>query len=349
MLYLIGQIILCLLFTFVVGASVGWLLRGLGTSAQTETVEARWRARLAQLQQAQPLAVATADSGNEAAARNEIATLRQQVQQRDAAIRELRQQSKTPASRQTDAQSSRTEHTAQLNTRLQGHLAEQKATAKQLQAQLDRLANEKEMLIQRLRDRESEIGRMGQERQHAINTIASLQKEMRGLRGQALREAEAGAVAAADRSGDKTARAYQARPADQPAATTAAGSGDKAAPTATRPADPAATVTPVTPEKQRQQDLPISDAGRPQPETYEPDWTLTAPQGQKDNLQAIYGIGPKLEMQLNKIGVFHFRQIAGFSDKDILWVARHLKSFPGRIVRDQWIQQARTLAERQSG
>ena len=36
--------------------------------------------------------------------------------------------------------------------------------------------------------------------------------------------------------------------------------------------------------------------------------------------------------------------IGRFERNDILWVAHHLKSFPGRIVRDRWIEQAQTLA-----
>ena len=64
----------------------------------------------------------------------------------------------------------------------------------------------------------------------------------------------------------------------------------------------------------------------------------------RDDLKRISGIGPKLESQLNKLGIFHFEQIGRFERNDILWVAHHLKSFPGRIVRDRWIEQAQTLA-----
>lgn len=336
MLYLIGQIILCLLFTFVVGVSVGWLLRGLGTSAQTESIEARWRARLSQLQRAQQVDPGSAEAGDEsaalAAARQQIAALQRELQQRDAALEAAQEQRPAATDGDRDLPAGQAGQRARINTGLQRHLAEQKAMAHQLQEQLDRLANEKEMLVQRLRDRETEIGRMGQERQHAINTIASLQKELRGLRGQALRRAEAGEITGSPQVSRPGAAAPAARPAR---------SGHVSGP----PVSAGETPAPAA----QQQALPISGDTGSASTDYEPDWILSAPDGRKDNLQSIYGIGPKLEMQLNKLGVFHFRQIARFSDKDILWVARHLKSFPGRIVRDQWIQQARTLAQRENG
>ncbi len=67
-----------------------------------------------------------------------------------------------------------------------------------------------------------------------------------------------------------------------------------------------------------------------------------APPG-TDDLQAIRGIGPVLERTLNALGVYLYRQIAGFDARDIQWVASHLNTFPDRIARDQWVDQARRL------
>ena len=188
MIYLVGQIVFCLFFTALIGATMGWLLRGLGTRRQTETVEARWRERLSRLQQ-EAAQHTTALSAPEVvqrspAAEAEIASLKKQVQQRDEALESLRmaQSVRPPEAADAEALASQARDTAQINTRLQGHLAEQKAEASQLKNRLDRAHSEKEILIERLRDRETEIGRMSQERQHAINTIAKLQKEMRAMR-----------------------------------------------------------------------------------------------------------------------------------------------------------------------
>ena len=64
--------------------------------------------------------------------------------------------------------------------------------------------------------------------------------------------------------------------------------------------------------------------------------------GQPDDLKRIKGVGPKLEGVLNGLGVFHFDQIAGWTEAEIAWVDDRL-NFKGRIERDDWIGQARRL------
>ncbi|MEO1574928.1 MAG: hypothetical protein AAFU65_08205, partial [Pseudomonadota bacterium] len=74
-----------------------------------------------------------------------------------------------------------------------------------------------------------------------------------------------------------------------------------------------------------------------------PDGLLGAPDGAADDLKLINGIGPVLETRLNDLGVYHFRQIAGFSDDDIGWIASQINAFPNRILRDRWVEQAADL------
>jgi len=62
-----------------------------------------------------------------------------------------------------------------------------------------------------------------------------------------------------------------------------------------------------------------------------------------DDLKAISGIGPKLEQVLNGLGVWTFAQIAAWEKQEIAWVDDYL-SFKGRIDRDGWIAQAKSLA-----
>lgn len=62
-----------------------------------------------------------------------------------------------------------------------------------------------------------------------------------------------------------------------------------------------------------------------------------------DDLEQISGIGPKLSALLNELGIFHFDQIAGWTPEEIEWVDSYL-SFKGRIEREAWIPQAKTLA-----
>jgi predicted flap endonuclease-1-like 5' DNA nuclease len=65
--------------------------------------------------------------------------------------------------------------------------------------------------------------------------------------------------------------------------------------------------------------------------------------GTPDNLQQISGVGPKIELTLHRLGIFHFDQIAGWTMEEAQWIDDHLK-FKGRIARDEWIKQARQLA-----
>ncbi|MCC6002476.1 MAG: 50S ribosomal protein L21 [Pararhodobacter sp.] len=65
--------------------------------------------------------------------------------------------------------------------------------------------------------------------------------------------------------------------------------------------------------------------------------------GQPDDLKRISGVGPKLEGLLHKNGVFHYDQIAAWSADEVAYMDDQL-SFKGRIARDNWIEQAATLA-----
>ncbi|MBK0328719.1 NADH-quinone oxidoreductase subunit E [Rhodobacteraceae bacterium F11138] len=66
--------------------------------------------------------------------------------------------------------------------------------------------------------------------------------------------------------------------------------------------------------------------------------------GTADDLKMIKGVGPKLESALNSIGVFHFDQIANWSPAEVVWVDQNLIGFKGRVSRDNWVDQAKSLA-----
>ena len=69
----------------------------------------------------------------------------------------------------------------------------------------------------------------------------------------------------------------------------------------------------------------------------------SAPDGERDNLQKIHGVGPVLEAKLNELGIFHFHQVAALDDGDIGWIAGQMNAFPNRILRDRWVSQAAKL------
>ena len=71
---------------------------------------------------------------------------------------------------------------------------------------------------------------------------------------------------------------------------------------------------------------------------------FATPEGDADDLKKISGVGPVLEKKLNALGITRFDQVANFSDEDIARVDDAL-NFKGRIQRDDWIGQAKSLAE----
>ncbi|MXU65600.1 NADH-quinone oxidoreductase subunit E [Oceanomicrobium pacificus] len=73
---------------------------------------------------------------------------------------------------------------------------------------------------------------------------------------------------------------------------------------------------------------------------------LDAPRGGgADDLKKITGIGPKLEEELNKAGIWHYDQIAQWSDEEVAWADENLVRFKGRVTRDDWRAQARALVK----
>jgi small subunit ribosomal protein S2 len=71
---------------------------------------------------------------------------------------------------------------------------------------------------------------------------------------------------------------------------------------------------------------------------------LTAPRGAPDDLTKLTGVGPELEKKLNEGGLFHYWQFAAMSPADEMTVDASLK-LSGRIARDGWIAQARSLGD----
>ncbi len=71
---------------------------------------------------------------------------------------------------------------------------------------------------------------------------------------------------------------------------------------------------------------------------------LSAPRGAPDDLTKLTGVGPQLEKKLNEAGIYHYWQLAAMKPADVAKVDADLK-LHGRIDRDNWIAQARTLIE----
>lgn len=102
---------------------------------------------------------------------------------------------------------------------------------------------------------------------------------------------------------------------------------------------PAAAVIPVTPAPPVVP--PAGEEGYPGAKPT----GLAGPRGgEADDLKRIKGIGPQNEGRLHGLGVWHFDQIAAWTEANVDWVGSFL-AFPGRIEREGWLGQAKQLAQ----
>jgi len=72
--------------------------------------------------------------------------------------------------------------------------------------------------------------------------------------------------------------------------------------------------------------------------------SLSTPRdGTADDLKEISGIGLKVENALYELGIFHFSQIAEWTKDNVSWIDTYL-NYEGRVVREDWITQAKHLS-----
>lgn len=65
----------------------------------------------------------------------------------------------------------------------------------------------------------------------------------------------------------------------------------------------------------------------------------------KDDLTQISGVGPYIELKLNEIGIYNYDQLRRLNESDIMIITKLIDFFPGRIERDDWVNQAQELQE----
>ena len=70
--------------------------------------------------------------------------------------------------------------------------------------------------------------------------------------------------------------------------------------------------------------------------------TMNARPENVDDLKRIKGVGNVIEKTLNELGIFNFAQIAAWNQSHVLWIENYV-AFPGRVKREEWVAQAKTL------
>lgn len=107
-----------------------------------------------------------------------------------------------------------------------------------------------------------------------------------------------------------------------------------------RPAETVATSMPLT-------ETPVVEPAPPRPVTpsrrAKPAVLASARNGAPDDLTLIDGVSQMQQTTLYALGVFHFDQIAAWSDENVAWVDQYLR-LQGRIGDEEWREQAADLA-----
>jgi predicted flap endonuclease-1-like 5' DNA nuclease len=149
----------------------------------------------------------------------------------------------------------------------------------------------------------------------------------------------------------KATSAREAKPAPAAKATAPEAKPEPAAKATAPAAKPAPAAKTTAPAAKAAAPAPASKAASPVTEAVratvaamvEPA-KLAAPQGKPDDLTALGGVGPRLAKALNAQGIWHYRQIAAWSEANVAWVDEHLPGVRGRAARYGWVAQAAKLA-----
>ncbi len=149
---------------------------------------------------------------------------------------------------------------------------------------------------------------------------------------KAARKTAAPKAAAPKAAAPKPVPAKAARVAAKPAS---------AKPAATKPA-----ATKTTTAKTAPKTAPKASAKPKRGADGRPGGLFAKAPARADDLKKIRGVGEKLEMVLNDLGIYQYKQIAAFDAQDYAWLDGRLGAFKGRGVRDDWTAQAKTLLKK---
>lgn len=100
--------------------------------------------------------------------------------------------------------------------------------------------------------------------------------------------------------------------------------------------------------KPRMEPTLANGSAAPEVAGIKPDGLPNPVDGKPDDLKEITGVGPKIEQSLHELGIYHYDQVARWSEANAAWVDDMLK-FKGRVAREKWVEQAQELAGGKDG
>ena len=328
----VREILLCLLLAALLGAAIGWAVRGLrsrrltaGEAATSRRLmeEARAQLRISDSALAAEQRTVVELQTNVATALRQLDALRQELKEtvmaRDTARHDTagtKDQLSKLSAQMYEAVTARDATRADLDA-CRAALATAKTRASDVEGQRDALRRE----TNELRAMQGAAASADEATRQRLETLrATLQAAERGwdtARAQAeaaQQQLEATRRQLAQSEVDRNALAEQLA-AVQAQLETSRGRADVAQPSHPKPPGPS-----VPQETSRSQ-----------------------PKAARDDLQHIRGIGPVLERTLHRAGVYRYAQIATWTREDILAMSERLPGFHDRIVRDRWLTGARRL------
>ena len=320
----------------VVGAIIGWVLRGNRSQQEKAAVSAGWLEQI-NAQRTEHDRLTDQNKGlmeqiNQYQAsnkdgKNRAKELSEAVQEAFARRDDLQREIKDIRGNLEVAMNERDQLQSNISssTDVSAGLREKDARITKLQLELENWQNRLPPLIEKFRQRNEDVERLEAELESALDRIVELESETNEshTRIEPVSDPDAltnGRDASNDPNDDEE---IEDDLTDESAA------------------------NPALPEQEKEDDDvevadDFSDVEDDEDESVEP------VNGARDKLQAIKGIGPAIEKTLNEMGIFRFHQIANMSEYDIDRIAKRLKGFRSRIYREDWIGQARELRDQDS-
>ncbi len=380
MTYLISKILLCLVLAFAIGLVLAWLLRRSLALSREADLHSQWTQRFRTLEQERDtqLAKIKADADE---ARTQVPTLEASLADRSDLIAQLQSE--------LDGWKRRLPPLEERIRGREEAMAEMTAEGEALRAERDRLAEALAARDDQVRLHDSELKAAAERHTALEDRLAQSAGEKQAgdeaAREEAMQMKEALAACevtigelrslAAAREQDAEAAQAQLRQRDEAMAEleVALGEaraeservaegiaegdrrvrelGDALAASEGRLAEVERRARDADAWRERYENLHREHAAALAAAPAErPAWLIERPaDGDLDDLKHVRGIGPVLEKTLNDIGVYLYRQLAELDEAGIEWLARNVNTFPGRIRRDRWVEQASELMLRKYG
>lgn len=301
--YLIGEILICLILAALIGAVIAWLLRGVRCRSRENEL-------LDELKQTH----------------SKVDSAEGELRRQEASLVDLRSEFES----QVQALKTRDE---ELST-VKASLVERDERIAALESELAMLRDEKEVEITSLREHIGTLEPLQGQLDESQTERNRLQGELQVLKDSMQAEVQKLNAELSSTTSEKEAELERLRAELEE---TAQQLHTEAAERDTTIERLESDLRAASDQEKRALKKQLAESkDRPKAAEVLPAGQLFKRPAESDDLKKVWGIGPKLEKTLNRLGITTFAQIARFTADDIERVSHALDFFPGRIIRDGW-------------